>query len=135
NPIACPQGSRQNQSDHERRTTADLQKLRKNVRRVRPEVRAVVFPYLGLRKLGEIVRYLLFCVAPGEIGVGLREAKLGQPVHYMRSGKGFRQEKHVAMLPLDLADYPLPERKCFGVRIVDPKDTNLLIDPELKDVP
>ena len=56
NAIACAQSSRQNQSDHERRTAADLEKLRKDVRRVRPEVRAKVFSHLGLRKLGEIVR-------------------------------------------------------------------------------
>ena len=55
NTIAGAQGSRQNQSDHKRRTATDLKKLRKDVRRVRPEIGAEVFSYLSLRKLGEIV--------------------------------------------------------------------------------
>ena len=52
----------------------------------------------------------------------------------MRPGKRLRQKEHVAMLLLNLFDHPLPEGKGFRVRIVDPEDTNSLIDPELKNV-
>src|ERR1700739_3218819 len=45
NAIAWSQSSRQNHPDHECRTTADLQKFRKDVRRVGPEVNAEVFSY------------------------------------------------------------------------------------------
>src|SRR5436190_4241456 len=133
NAIACGQSSRQNQADHECRTAADLQKLRKNVRRVGPEVRAEVFSQVGLGELGEIVCQLLFCVTPREISIGLRKPKLSQPVHHMRSGKSLRQKENVTMFLFNLSDDPLPEGKSFRVRIVDTEDTDSLIDPELKD--
>ena len=50
-----------------------------------------------VRQLGQIVGELLLGVAPGEVGVGLREADLGQPVHHLRPREGLGQEDHVGM--------------------------------------
>src|SRR6476620_5817067 len=38
------------------------------------------------------------------------------------------------MLPLHFRDHPLPERKSFGVGIVDSKDLDTLLDPEQEHV-
>ena len=36
-------------------------------------------------------------VAPGEVGVGLREAELGEPVHDLRARERFGEKDHVGM--------------------------------------
>ena len=38
------------------------------------------------------------------------------------------------MLSLHFRDHPLPERKSFGVRIVDAKDLDALLDPEQEHI-
>ncbi len=77
---------------------------------------------------------LLLGVAPGEVGVGLREADLCQPVHHLRPGEGLGQEDHVGMAAADIGDHPFPERQRLGVRIVDAEDAHALVDPEQHDV-
>jgi hypothetical protein len=71
--------------------------------------------------------------APREVGVGLREAQLGQPVQPRRPGERLGQEQHVGVGVLDLADQPGPEVRWFGVRIVDAKYLDAVGYPEQHD--
>src|SRR5258708_4326291 len=66
------------------------------------------------------------------MGVRLAEAVLGQLVHHLRPGECLGQEDDLAVFPLHLADEPLPEWKRLGVRVVDAKDADSLLDP-IKD--
>ena len=72
--------------------------------------------------------------APGEIGVGLREAELGQRLHDLRPRERLGQEQHVRVALLHFVDQPFPERKRLGVRIVDAEDAHALLHPEQDDV-
>src|SRR5262249_22048752 len=79
----------------------------------------------------EIPAELPGLVAPCEIGVGLVEPELGQPVHDLRPCERFREEDDVRVAPTDLPDQPLPEGERLGVWVVYPKDSYALVDPEL----
>ena len=106
---------------------ADLQVLGQDVRRVRPAVRPEVLAARALRQLGEVLGQLLLGVAPGEVGVRLREAELGQPVHHLRPRERLGQEDHVRDASrLTSRDRPLPERERLGVRVVDAEDAHAL---------
>ena len=92
-----------------------------------------VFARVVQRQLAEILGQLLFRVAPGEIGIGLGEAQLGQPMHDFRTGEGLGKKNDVGEFGLDPADQPLPEAERLGVRIVDPENAHPLADPEIDD--
>jgi hypothetical protein len=87
----------------------------------------------ALAELGEVGRQFLPAVAPGEVGVALAEADLGQPVHHARSREGFGQEDHVGEAAAHVRDAPFPEREGLGVRVVDAKDAHALPGPVLED--
>ena len=72
---------------------------------------------------------LPFGGAPGEVAVGLREAEFGQPVLAGRRRERLGQEEHVGIGVLDLTDQPGPEVGRLGVRIVDPKDLDAVVNP------
>ena len=70
-------------------------------------------------------------VAPGEVGVRLGEAELGQAVHHLRPRERLGQEDHLGVLARRTSrDQPLPERERLGVRVVDAEDAHALLDPE-----
>ena len=79
----------------------------------------------------EVFDDLLLGVAPREVGVGLGEADLRQPVHQLRPGERLGQEDHIRMPAANVGDHPMPERQRLGVRIVDAEDAHALVDPEL----
>ena len=60
----------------------------------------------------------------------MAETQLGQLVHYLRPGEGFREEYYIGMIFLDLAYHPLPETEWLGVGVIYPEDVNPLADPE-----
>jgi hypothetical protein len=103
--------------------------LVQDVGRVGPGIGAEVVDAGRGRELGEVRLQLLFRVAPGEVGVALREAQLREPVHHLRPGEGFGQEDRVGVLALHFADDPLPEREGLGVRVVHAEDAHALPDP------
>src|SRR5262249_4229028 len=74
--VVSTQGCRQNEANHKRWAPADLEKLGEDVGSIRPKVWTKVFTRWGLREFVEIIRELLFGVAPCEIGVRLRKAEL-----------------------------------------------------------
>ena len=114
---------------HEGGTAAILERGVQNVGRVGPEVGA---EEIGDRRLGDLFEVLLQLgagVAPGEVGVGLGEAGLGERVHDMRTGEGFGQKDHVGMFLVNLGDAPLPEGQRLGVGIVDAEDADAVVDP------
>ena len=84
---------------------------RQNVRRVRPKISAKIFAHLGLRELGEILGQLLLGVPPGEIGVALREASLGQRLHHFGFRKRFRQKDRIGKFRAHARDQIFPERQ------------------------
>jgi hypothetical protein len=105
-----------------------------NVGGVDEEVRPEIFA-LGISgDLAQIGLQLVLAGAPGEIGVGLRVPELRQRPHHLRPSEGLGKKDHVRIDRLHLADHPFPERKRFGVRIVDPEDAHALFHPEQHDV-
>ena len=50
---------------------------------------------VAVRELGEVLDDLLLGVAPGEVGVRLREAELGQTMHDLRPRERFGEEDHL----------------------------------------
>ena len=100
---------------------------------VGPQVRPAILAHLGLSQLRKILRQLPACVAPGEVVVRLREAKLCQTIQHLGPGECLSQEERFRVLALDLGDHPLPKRKRFGVRIVYPEDMDALFTPVEKD--
>ena len=81
----------------------------------------------------EVLLQVGLVVAPGEVGVALREAAFGERVHDVRAGEGFGEEDRVGCSLLDFRDAPLPEGQGLGVRVVDAEDANAAVDPELED--
>src|SRR5216684_2253765 len=119
----------QRRAREERRPASLLQLLGQDVRRVGPQVAQHV---LGGRALGQLLQVLLRLVLevpPGEVGVRLVEAGLGQRLHHLRARERLREEDSVRVAPLHLADHPLPEREGLGVRVVDAEDAHALLDP------
>ena len=117
----------------EARPAAGLEVVRVDVRRVGEEVRPVILAHLA-GQLGDVRDELLLRVAPGEVGVGLLEADLGELLHHLGPGEGLGEEDHVGMAIVHLADQPLPERDRLGVRVVDAEDLHPVPDPEQHDV-
>src|SRR4029077_4461475 len=103
---------------------------RRDIRGVDEKIRAEVLPFRVAGDLAQISLQLLLAGAPGEIGVGLRKAELGEGFHALRASKCSRQKDAARINRLHLPDQPLPERKWLGVRIVDPKDPNSAANPE-----
>ncbi len=77
----------------------------------------------------EVVGQFLLGVAPGEVGVGLLEADLGQGGHHRRAGEGLGQEDHVGVGAVDVRDDPLPEDHRLGVRVVHAEDPHAAVHP------
>ena len=55
---------------------------------VRPEVGPEVVRDLCVGQLGQIFFDLMFLVAPGKVGVGLRKAQLCQLIHHFGTSEG-----------------------------------------------
>ncbi|CAM5729441.1 hypothetical protein SHIRM173S_05678 [Streptomyces hirsutus] len=85
------------------------------------------------RQFGEVVGQFLFGGAPGEVGVGLLEADLGQGVHHRGAGEGLGQEDDVGVGAVDVGDDAFPERDGFGVGVVDPEDAHAGVHPVAQD--
>ena len=76
---------------------AALQMIGQDIGRIDEEIRAIV---IALRIAGQFVQILLqlpLLGSPGEVGVGLGEAELGEALHQLRPRKGFGEEDHVGM--------------------------------------
>ena len=99
-----------------------LQRGVQDVGRVGPEVGAEEVADRRLRDLFEVRLQLGLGVAPGEVGVGLGEAGLGERVHDVRAGEGFGEEDGVGVSLCTVVDAPLPEGQGLGVRVVDAED-------------
>src|SRR6266581_7578772 len=102
---------------------------RQNVRRIDEKIGTKIFALGVAGNLADVGLQLLLARAPSKICVRLVEAELCERLHHLRPGKGLREKDHVGIDRLDLADQPFPEWKRFGVRVVDPKNTNALRDP------
>ena len=109
---------------------AALQLDRQDVGRADEEVGTEIFPLRVAGELAQIGLQLALAGAPGEVGVGLGEAELGERLHHLRAGEGLGQEDDLRMQRLHLADQPFPERKRLGVGVVDPEDAHPLRHPE-----
>jgi hypothetical protein len=111
----------------------DLKLGVEDVRGVGPDVAA---EEVGDGSVGDLFEVLLevgLGVAPGEVGVALGEAALGERVHDVGAGKGFGEEEGVWRGLEDFGDAPLPEGEGLGVWVVDAEDTHAAVDPELED--
>ena len=86
------------------------------------------------RQLGQVFGHLRLGIAPGEIGVRLRKAELGQPVHRLRPGERLAEEDCVGKARAHFGDQPFPERQWLGVRIVDAEQAHAVSCPEQDDV-
>jgi hypothetical protein len=86
------------------------------------------------RQFGEVVGQFALAVAPGEVGIALRESDLRQPLHHGRPRESLGQKNHFGRARPDIGNQPLPERHRLGVRIVDAKDPDALIHPPLHHV-
>ena len=73
---------------------------------------------------------LALVVAPGEVGVALAEAELGQRAHQLRAREGLGEEDQARIALARLAQQPLPEGQGLGVGVVDAEDADPLLDPE-----
>ena len=92
--------------------------------------------YSRSSRVGELVDVLHQLAArglPGEVGVGLREAELGQLAHHRAARERLGEEDHVAVDLVDLLDQPLPEQERLRVRVVDAVDLHAGVDPEQED--
>src|SRR5579883_2696147 len=96
--VARAEGGCEDQADFEGGSKAGLKERVENVGRIRPEIRTEEVG--GAGEFGEVVDQLLLRVAPGEVGVRLREAELGKAVHHLRPRESFGEEKHVGMTRL-----------------------------------
>src|SRR4029453_7950376 len=132
-PVARGQRRRENEPRDEGGSTAVLEVLGEDVRRVRPDVRPEELALLAAGQLAEVLDQLVLRVSPGEVGVRLREPDLRQPRHHLRPRERLGEEDHVLVLTLDLAEQPLPERERLRVRVVHPEDPHALLDPEVHD--
>ena len=109
---------------------AALQMIGQDVGRIDEEIRAIVIA-LGIgRQLVQILLQFAALGAPGEVGVGLREAELGEPLHQLRPGESLGEKDHLGMENLHFMDQPFPEPERLGVGIIDPENADALVDPE-----
>ena len=72
-----------------------LQEHRVDVGRVDKEMRPEELARCGGGELDQVILQLFLRVAPDEVGIGLREADLRQPVHQLRARERLREEDHV----------------------------------------
>ena len=107
-PVAHRQ-RRQRQPDEEHRPAPGLERLVEDVGRVGPEVGAEEVGDGRARDLGEVGGELGLLRPPGEVGVGLREAELGEPVHRLRPRERLGQKDRVGGGPPDVGDQPFPK--------------------------
>src|SRR5258707_12159582 len=68
-------------------TSTGLKKKRQNIRGIGKKIATEVILHLGPTELGEVLGKFRFRIAPGEIGVGLRESGLRQCLHHFRPGE------------------------------------------------
>ena len=80
---------RERRPDHERGPPAVLEEERQDVRRIREKVPAEIILHFRLRQFGKILCQLGLVVAPGEIGIALREPRLGERLHHLRFRESF----------------------------------------------
>ena len=78
-PVGRQRGG-QDRAAHEHRSAAVLELVGEDVGRVGPGVRPVVIDRAG-GEVGEVLAQLPCLAAPGEVGVRLGEAELGEPLH------------------------------------------------------
>ena len=128
------QRRRQHRADAEARSAGCLQEDRVDVGRVHEEVRAIELARRHGRQLDDIVDQLGLAVAPGEIGVALRETDLCEPVHHRRPGERLGQEDHLGMAGAHVGDHPFPEGQGLGVRVVDAERPDAMAHPQLDHV-
>ena len=116
--VGARQCGRQHAADHERRPPV-VEVVRVDVRSVGEQVAAEVVAHLALGQLGEVVADLSRSVAPGEVRVLLREADLRQLTHHLRLRERLREEDHLGVMALHLADAAMPRTGsawCGGYR-------------------
>ena len=101
-----------------------------NIGRVGEEIAAKIFAHLRLGELGEILGQLRFARPPGEVGVALVEAGLGQRFHHFRAGESLGEKDCVRKFLPHAANEKLPKSDRFGVRIIDPENAHALFRPE-----
>src|SRR3954462_9170623 len=127
------QRRRQRRAQEEGGPASFLQMLGKDVGRVRPEVPDHVIRGRTLGELLQVILHLVLEIAPGEIGIRLVEPDLGERLHHLRAGEGFREEDHVGVASVHFADHPLPEGNRLRVRIIDAEDVHAGVDPVQED--
>src|ERR1035437_10020501 len=115
------------------RAAPALEELVEDVGGVRPEVGPEVVGYRGAGQLGEVLLELPGRVPPGEIGVGLGEAHLGQVLHDPGPGECLGQHDDLRGVGPYGGEQPLPEPQGLGVGVVDPEHPDAVADPELDD--
>ena len=96
--IVAGERRRQHEAGSETRPAAMLEEVRIDVRRVGEEVWPHHVGAVALRQLHEVFFKFHLEVAPGEIGIGLGEADLREPLHHLRPCEGLGQENGVGML-------------------------------------
>src|SRR5690606_41277495 len=104
-----------------------------DVGRIRPEIRAKEVGDIRLVELATIFDELVLCVSPGEVRVGIVEAKLRQMIHDLWTAECLRQKYRIGILSAKLAQAPLPEGERLGMGIVDSKASHPAIAPERGD--
>ena len=103
-----------------------------DVRRVREAVRPVELA--PVEQLADELAQLPLRVLPREVRVALGEARLRKRRHRRRPRERLRKEHDLGVLPLHLADEPLPERGRLRVRVVDAEHRDALAHPVEHDV-
>src|SRR5579859_7727041 len=129
-PPKTRQRARQRGADQEAGPTGILEKGWIDVWRVDKEIRTEKFARGRRRELGQVICEIFLGVAPGEVGVRLREAHLRQTIHQLWAGKSLGQEKHIRMPGPNIRDHPVPERQRLGVWIVHTENADAVLAPE-----
>jgi len=112
------------------RRSAELHVGREDVVRRGPERRPHVVRGLG-RELGDVLLQVGLGVAPGVVGVALLEAHLGQGAHHRRLRERLTEPDDLGVVAGHVLDEPLPELHRLGVRVVDAKERDAVVDPDL----
>ena len=108
------QGGGQDEAQGEGARRASPERAGQDVRRVGPEVGPHV---VGQRAVGELLDVgpqalrPVLDGPPGEVGVALGKAHLGQAGHHFGPGKGFGQQDDVGALPAQRARPAIPKRR------------------------
>src|SRR5829696_2624038 len=113
---------------------ARLQVEGQNVRCIDEEIRPEIFAFGIPGDLPQIRFQLVLAGAPGEVGIRLREAELGESLHHLRTGKRLGEENHAGIDRLHFTDQPFPELEWLGMRIVDAENPHALLQPEQHDI-